>query len=69
MGFAYRRRPRAGRDEWLNISNSGGTVSGHSGRVAFNRGAGRIRLGQRWSFKSATEAPPPRRSDDGPHDE
>ena len=52
MGINYRRRVRAGRSSWLNLSKSGASVSRRVGRATFNsRGGGSIRLGKGLSFR------------------
>jgi hypothetical protein len=52
MGFVYRKRVRAGRNAWVNVSKSGASESARLGPVTVNsRGGGRIRLGKGLSFR------------------
>lgn len=54
MGLIFRRRIRAGRNSWLNLSGRGASLSRRSGPVTVNsRGRMTVRLGKglSWRFK------------------
>lgn len=52
MGFIFRKRVRAGKRSWLNISKSGVSGSTKVGPVTFNsRGKGSVRLGNGLSYR------------------
>lgn len=54
MSLTYRRRKRAGRGTWLNLSKTGPSVSKRVGPVTVSsRGRASLRLGHglRWLFR------------------
>ncbi len=52
MGIQYRRRVKLGRNETLNVSTHGASVSKRAGRLTVNsRGGGSFRLLKGLSFR------------------
>ncbi|MCU1430616.1 MAG: hypothetical protein JWL83_4616 [Actinomycetia bacterium] len=52
MAFNYRRRVKLGRNNWMNVSKGGASLSSRSGCLTLNsRGGGSVRIARGLSYR------------------